>query len=103
MLTLYIARVSRFSRYADQKAICVPKRQPYCKHHLQGVWGRATPGTLWVAGSATGTLWVLSPLAALSSKLCYLKSARVASAARRTPDRGSHRPDRNLGRFAPAD
>ena len=29
------------------------------KHHLQGVWGRATPP----AGSATGTLWVLSPLA----------------------------------------
>ena len=33
------------------------------KHQLQGVWGRAPPGTLWVAGSATGTLWVLSPLA----------------------------------------
>jgi hypothetical protein len=29
------------------------------KHHLQGVWGRAAPP----AGSATSTLWVLSPLA----------------------------------------
>src|SRR4051812_25705364 len=36
-----------------------PVRQACGKHHVQGVWGRATPP----AGSATGTLWVLSPLA----------------------------------------
>src|SRR5215213_1981444 len=33
--------------------------QSCAKHHLQGVWGRAPPP----AGSPTGALWALSPLA----------------------------------------
>jgi hypothetical protein len=41
------------------------------KHHLQGVRGRATPGTLWVSGSATGALWALSPLALSNQERKY--------------------------------
>jgi len=56
--------------YARQLMISVaaqrrhaPMQQLCGKPPLQGVWGRAAPGTLWVMGSVTGTLWVLSPLA----------------------------------------
>jgi hypothetical protein len=32
----------------------VPMLFSCTKHQLQGVWGRAVPGTLWVMGSARG-------------------------------------------------
>jgi hypothetical protein len=46
------------------------------KHQMHGVWGRAAPPT----GSATGTLWVLSPLAELAHTLTT-GSARGAAAS----------------------
>src|SRR3954468_18160362 len=53
----------RSERLAAIQILAQPRHAPVpasCgKHHLQGVRGRAAPP----AGSATGTLWVLSPLA----------------------------------------